>query len=333
MKPNVSVIIPIYNVEKYIDKCLRSVVNQTLKNIEIILVNDGTEDNSMHIAKNYIEIDRRIKVINKTNGGLSSARNAGLEVAKGEYILFIDSDDYIESNMIEEMYNLALINDLDIVMCGFNRIELDNMYKIKPPISCNIKYNKSDIFNIISNSTNNITWFVWRNLYKLSLLNNNSIRFNQSVKIGEDTCFNLEAFLASSSIMCIDKELYNYVNNPNSLTSKKYKANLQQSLINQYSEKVQIYRKYNMSENSFINLDLYFITHSLNSIISNIYNSTSNNKLKEVKKVRNLDIVENSLQKISFLEVIKSKNPKGIKLRTIPIKYKLFVLLNRVCES
>lgn len=103
-KIKVSVIIPVYNVEDYIEKCLESVVNQTLKEIEIIVVNDGTKDNSMKKIEKYFS-DSRIKIINKQNGGQSSARNAGLAISKGEYISFIDSDDFIEEKMLEELYN------------------------------------------------------------------------------------------------------------------------------------------------------------------------------------------------------------------------------------
>ena len=100
----ISVIIPIYNVEKYLTKCIESVINQTYKNLEIILVNDGSTDNSKEIIDKYSSIDSRIKVINKKNGGLSDARNVGIELAKGEYITFLDSDDWIELNMYEKLY-------------------------------------------------------------------------------------------------------------------------------------------------------------------------------------------------------------------------------------
>ena len=97
-QPKVSVIVPVYNVEKYLKQCLDSIVNQTYKNLEIIIVNDGTKDNSMKIVEEYLQ-DKRIKVINKENGGLSSARNRGIEEATGEYISFVDSDDYIDLNL------------------------------------------------------------------------------------------------------------------------------------------------------------------------------------------------------------------------------------------
>ena len=101
----ISVIIPVYNVEKYIIECIESIINQTLKDIEIIVVNDGTKDNSIKIVEEYLS-DKRIKIINKANGGLSSARNEGMKVAKGEYIYFIDSDDFINEDVLEVLYKI-----------------------------------------------------------------------------------------------------------------------------------------------------------------------------------------------------------------------------------
>ena len=113
----VSIIVPVYNVEKYIDKCLNSLVNQTLKNIEIIVVNDGTKDNSQKIIDKYTKKYSFIRSYIKENGGLSSARNYGLKHAKGEYIAFVDSDDFVDKNMFEQMYLYAKNNKYDIVVC------------------------------------------------------------------------------------------------------------------------------------------------------------------------------------------------------------------------
>ena len=121
--PLVSVIIPIYNVEKYINKTINSVINQTYKNLEIILVNDGATDNSLEICKKYNEIDSRIMIIEKENGGLSSARNAGLDVAKGEYISLIDGDDFIESHFIEYLLSLIIKSEADIAECYLEKID------------------------------------------------------------------------------------------------------------------------------------------------------------------------------------------------------------------
>lgn len=116
-KDTISVIIPVYNVEKYIEECVESIINQTYKNMEIILVDDGSTDNSGKICDEYIEKDERIKVIHKKNGGLSSARNEGIKIANGKYLTFIDSDDYITSDMIEELYLSLTKTNSDISIC------------------------------------------------------------------------------------------------------------------------------------------------------------------------------------------------------------------------
>ena len=118
MNPLISVIVPVYNVEDYLRKCLDSIVNQTYKNLEIILIDDGSTDNSGIICDEYAAKDNRIRVIHKANGGLSDARNAGLKIAKGEYIGFVDSDDYIAEDMYEFLYNFAVKNNLDVAMCS-----------------------------------------------------------------------------------------------------------------------------------------------------------------------------------------------------------------------
>ena len=115
----VSIIVPVYNVEEYLDKCIESLTNQTLKEIEIIMVNDGSPDNSEKIIKKWIKKDSRIKLYNKENGGQASARNLGLTKATGEYIAFVDSDDYVDKKMYEELYNQAKLKKLDILLCNY----------------------------------------------------------------------------------------------------------------------------------------------------------------------------------------------------------------------
>ena len=121
----VSVIIPVYGVEKYIAQCLESVINQTYNNLEIIVVNDGTKERSAEIAKEYAAKDSRIKVYDFDNGGLSVARNRGLEIATGDYISYIDSDDWIEKNMYETLLEAAMKNDADMVKCGIIEVNSD----------------------------------------------------------------------------------------------------------------------------------------------------------------------------------------------------------------
>ena len=141
----VSIIVPVYNVEKYIDKCLNSLVNQTLKEIEIIVVNDGTKDNSQKIIDKYTKKYSFVKSYIKENGGLSSARNYGLKHAKGEYIAFVDSDDYVDKNMFQQMYLCAKSNEYDIVVCDtINVYSNKESYRIS-----NLKYSDDDVKNYI----------------------------------------------------------------------------------------------------------------------------------------------------------------------------------------
>ena len=121
MNPKVSIIVPVYNVEKYLDRCMESLLNQTLKDIEIILVDDGSPDNCPQMCDDYAKKDSRVKVVHKANAGLGYARNSGLDVATGEYVAFVDSDDYVELDMYEQMYEASLNYQVQMVLCGFNR--------------------------------------------------------------------------------------------------------------------------------------------------------------------------------------------------------------------
>jgi glycosyltransferase involved in cell wall biosynthesis len=119
MPKALSIIVPVYNVERYLNKCLDSILNQTFKDFELILVNDGSRDKSGEICDRYEKVDKRIKVIHKDNGGLSSARNAGLNIAEGDYIAFVDSDDFIHYRMYEILINTAIKKKSDITMCKY----------------------------------------------------------------------------------------------------------------------------------------------------------------------------------------------------------------------
>ena len=156
MMQKISVIVPIFNASKSIKKCIESIINQTYKNIEIILINDGSEDNTLEIINDYKEKDERIKVINKANSGVANTRNVGIEIATGQYIMFVDSDDYIDVNYIYEMHNELVKNDSDVAVSGMTSCE-NNEKKIKKIIykneSCNLQFSE-----IISEIINKLTF-------------------------------------------------------------------------------------------------------------------------------------------------------------------------------
>ncbi len=221
----ISVIVPVYNVGSYLTRCLDSLVKQTLKEIEIICINDGSSDNSLDILIEYSQKDSRIQIINQSNKGVSEARNAGIKIAQGEYLAMVDPDDFIEKDMLEILYDKAIKSDADIVECDLfehRDLVIDSKKVRKLKIKCNplikmkimhgLTYNwqdiKSDIFNIRA--------YCWNKLYKTNLIKN-KILFEG--RAGEDYYFCLEAFLTANKICYTNKKLYHYVKNPTSLSS------------------------------------------------------------------------------------------------------------------
>lgn len=235
----VSVIIPIYNKEKYLKQCLDSVVNQTLRNIEIILVNDGSADNSKKICEEYVAKDKRIILINQENSGAATARQKGLDIAKGEYIYFIDADDHIEPDLCERVYSEAEKTGADIVL--FNCIEHKSengkeklVYKEK--FLENGLYNRQDIIDKIlprtlseydnGKWTGLIRWCLWLRFFKNSLIKDNNISFISKFRRCQDLQFTFECTIHAQSYYYIgDAYLYhqNYVEDS---LSKGYNKNL-----------------------------------------------------------------------------------------------------------
>lgn len=169
-QPLISIIIPVYKVEKYLEKCIKSVLNQTYSNLQIILVDDGSPDNCGEICDKYANIDKRIEVIHKKNGGLSDARNVGLKAATGEYIGFVDSDDYVSKDMFQTLYNTLINTNSDVSICNFYTVvggknivkNLDNGIEI---------YSKIDILKEIL-LDKKIQSYAWNKLYKKALFKN-----------------------------------------------------------------------------------------------------------------------------------------------------------------
>ncbi|MDH6456546.1 glycosyltransferase involved in cell wall biosynthesis [Fusobacterium sp. PH5-7] len=200
-KIKVSIIIPVYNVEEYIEQCLESVVNQTLKEIEIIIVNDGTKDNSMKKIEKFLS-DERITVINKENGGVSSARNAGIKIAKGEYISFVDPDDFIDEMMLEKLYKDT--EDKDIIIS--NIIECNNGMQEKKQVEMKKEireYNKGSYF------WRCYGFSVCNKIHKRKYLENNNIKFIEGI-ILEDVPFNFYSLFLSNKVKYVESAYYYY---------------------------------------------------------------------------------------------------------------------------
>lgn len=210
----VSIIIPVYNVERYIERCLESVFNQTFKNSEVIIVNDGSTDKSMDIVKHYKE---KCLIINQENSGLSSARNKGLEYATGDFILFIDSDDYIHPSMVKDMYDVIVSTQSDIVICGYQSVKeneeiIDNKSDIK--VECISSLEAVKLFFL-----NEITGHAWNKMAKKQLYLENNISYPVG-QYYEDMPVTFDLLVNSEKISIIDKKYYYYVVRENSITQK-----------------------------------------------------------------------------------------------------------------
>ena len=215
--PLISVIVPVYNVEKYLNRCVNSIANQTYKNLEIILVDDGATDSSGKLCDQLASQDERIKVIHKMNGGLSDARNVGLSNANGEYICFIDSDDWIEKNYVQYLYELMLDNSCEIAGCSYRKCE-DICKESESAISYESKvYGKEEAMSLLID--NLIQQVVWNKLYKKSLIED--IAFAKG-KYHEDEFWSYQVFARISKYVETSYIGYNYFQRADSIMGEQY---------------------------------------------------------------------------------------------------------------
>ena len=230
MNEKISVIIPVYNVEQYLDKCLKSVVNQTYENIEVILVDDGSKDSSLMICEKWAKIDNRIKVVHKENGGVSGARNIGIKMATGEFIHFTDPDDYLELDMYEK--NIEKSKKYDLVACAYY-VDESEFGKEEKTIKCTtfeIAKNHDEVLEknyskIIGFSTRDIKrWnrgesiskyrsggMVWQYIFKTNIIKENNVLFDEKLIYKEDEMFVANYLVYAKSVFVNKKPYYNYL--------------------------------------------------------------------------------------------------------------------------
>lgn len=207
----VSIIVPVYNVEKYLSFCLDSLVNQTFKDIEIICVNDGSTDNSTEVLEHYAGFDKRIKIINKENGGLSSARNAGLDAASGKYIAFVDSDDFVSHFLVERAYNFVQKKNADFAAFGFDYV-VGNSLKL---YESGFSFPKGLVGKCVYETDLNENFYTkihptaWCKFYSAKLIQNNNLRFCEDI-IFEDLPFAAEVYLSANRMVYTNLPLYYY---------------------------------------------------------------------------------------------------------------------------
>lgn len=218
-----SVIVPMYNSEKYIGRCIDTIIKQSFNDLELILVNDGSKDLSAEVAKKYAEADKRITVIDKCNGGASSSRNAGLDVAKGEYVTFVDSDDWLDTDAYEYMFSLEKFADADIAVFGIRSVGDkggDSLQKKADSVQLLEGMDIWDKFYGVKGQTR--TFSCCNKIYKHDIVKN--VRFIEGMT-GEDIYFNYEAFLNSEKVLVTDRSFYNYFTREGSVSYGKVRKN------------------------------------------------------------------------------------------------------------
>lgn len=268
-----SIIVPFYNAEEYIKTCLNSILNQTFENFELIIINDCSTDNTLEILNTYIEKDTRIKLINhQHNLGVAGARNSGLKIANGDYVTFVDQDDWLNLNMYQDLMEKALANKADIVECNYE----ENGPAILENMPVNFSAGKEKLNEYITFLyKNNLSLALWNKIYNLNKVKINNIDFIDHGKVeAEDFLFNLQFFYKIDSIKIIDKTYYHHTRHAKSLSFHK---------IDNYFEKTE----------NLINIYLSYIEKDKN--------------FKKIFEAFSLIIII-KLREILFQSLIKSKN-------------------------
>ena len=314
-----SIIVPVYGVEKYIDKCLNSLVKQSLKEIEVIVVNDGTKDNSQKIVDKYVKkYPDKIKSYIKENGGQGSARNYGLKKASGEYIGYVDSDDFVEKDMYKKLYNKAKENNYDIVVCGNYNVSEDYQNK---NIDAFINNYNTDLENIFFGKM-----AVWNKIYKRDILIKNKLEFKEKVWY-EDLAFTLKAIMNSNTFAFIDEPLYDYLIREGSTMNN---SNVQRNLeILDAFDDILSYIKHNKKEEYFSKIEFLAIDHIYISAIVRVLKAEADDKVKRETINKLIDYMNKKFPNYKNNKYINtlSKNRKIIyKL----INIKMYGLINLI---
>lgn len=298
----VSIIVPVYNVENYIDRCLNSLINQTLKDIEIILVDDKSEDSSPLICDNYAKKDKRIKVIHKSqNEGLGFARNSGIEIANGEYIAFLDSDDYVDIDFYENLYNN---NEGADIVYGASKDEYNGVTKSvgKCQLEKRVYENEEIIPNILYNMIGNVNknlvigFTTCMEIYKSSIIKENNIRFYSERQFSSEDClFNFDVIPKCKKIKFIDNTFFHYCHRENSLTTQYNEKRFEKAEI-MYNELVKRTKELNIYEDVEKGIN-FFLLSSVRICIKQEKLNEKEVAIKNIRKICENKLVQNVLLK------------------------------------
>lgn len=303
-----SIIIPVFNTEKYIEKCFNSILSQTYSDIEVILVDDGSTDNSLEICKKYELMDNRFKVVTIKNQGVSVARNTGLLYSTGDYITFLDSDDWLENNAIELIYEKLSYKKYDIIQCNLYINNLNNQNLYYKATSDLIVTNKKEILESIISIKYSIQKYSNRYLncrcaggkfYNSNLIKKNNIKFPNGIKAFEDGIFNLYAYSNANDILIIKDALYHYFKYDSSATGKYYIDQKEQNdgVLNKICEFIETSDYELQTIYNYCIFELYYVW--VDKLVRLNNTLTKKQKINEIKNIYSLKLYNNAINSIN----------------------------------
>jgi len=327
MNPKVSIIVPVYNVSGYLRRCLDSLLCQTLRELEIIAVDDGSTDGCARILDEYAARDERVVVVHQENGGLSAARNAGLLLARGEYIGFVDSDDAARPDMFRAMSEAADSYGCEVVQCGhFNVSDEGTTRKASRKLPAGGPFSAAELFSKMPRAhTRQCLCFCWRFLFSHRLLRENGILFDPELKYCEDAPFNLAAILKANAVYVLEKRLYLYTHRSDSIIRTPFKPELEQHLNRQYLMKLELLAGTEVGGNAAFMDDMYYynLYTMMKMMVNNIYDG-GGNVTRGLKKILGLEMIRDSFRHVPLS---RFKDEPVIWLSMLAAKYRCPPLL------
>lgn len=316
----ISVIMPVYNVENYVGKTIESVLNQTLTEIEFFAIDDGSQDNSGKICDDYALNDSRLKVIHKKNGGAPEARNVAINLSKGKYMYFIDSDDWIEEDYLEKMYNLAEKNNADVVITGFYMEYYQKGKEITYTTECDDNVYDKDTFrkNAYKYLNNSLLSLPWNKLYKSERILKENIRFPKTK--WDDHHFNMEFFMNNDIVVTSSIKKYHwYRSRKGSETMINYSdPNMFYKRKEHFEHVLKLYSYWNINDNKSVDaISCYYVGR----VFQCIQELVDNKKIKYYEKRKKIQEILND---VTTIETLKKSGAlsKKFKILTFPMKIK-----------
>lgn len=316
----VSLIIPFFNAANYISACIQSVFNQSLDDIEIIFVNDGSTDAGVEILTNYSKNDQRIKIIHQLNQGVSAARNIGLANARGEWIAFADADDSMEPNMLQTLYNEVQATGAGMAVCNVLQVATNNSESVRLTLNNQLFECKSNPSGAVAQMMDfTFDYANWNKLYKAAIIQKHNIRFDEHIRIGEDLLFNLYYLHYIERIVCINQPLYRYKLHPASAMALS-----EDKRVEQYNLQFKAYQQFTGRLSLAIEWDVFrraMARGFYNTLMPVILKNIQKQRLKKSASIAMLSQTIAGLDADLFYYPAQKKGLQGFKKWLLEHKY------------